>query len=245
MLLDFIVACADCGHIADEHDNGGSFNDECNVAGCGCYGYLPDEDDYQRIATSEVTSERLTLTEAETIVGEPADAWKMRCFEIASKLADRVGGVAVYGAWDGPISPRSPFKARGLSPNHGWVLLADGTIFDPTRWVFEGLDPYLYEGENDYYDEGRNRFRSQNLPPYPASTGDTVAVPLSDTAEKHLAGLTGERGDRTGPQWMWVANLPYDTLEPHASEVYTALAGAGLAAFIPIDNRLRFEREAA
>jgi hypothetical protein len=244
MLLDFIVACSDCGHIADEHACGGGLLEPCNIAGCPCAGYIPDADDYQRVAVDGTVSTRLALPDAEAIVGEPADAWAMRCFEIASKLADAVGGVAVYGAWTGPIADSSPFSRRPGAPNHGWVLLDDDTVFDPTRWVFEGLEPYLYEGLADFYDEGRDAQRAANLPPYPAPHGERIAIVADEAVIDLLERRTGSRAvERTAAEWLWVANLPYSQLDGCASALYAALDAVDCAAFIPIDNQLRAERD--
>lgn len=30
---------------------------------------------------------------------------------------------------------------------HGWVELEDGCVLDPTRWVFEHVEPYIYVGD--------------------------------------------------------------------------------------------------
>lgn len=245
MLLSHIVMCADCGHIADEHDNGGTFNDPCDIDGCGCYGYVADPDDYQQIATQDVTSIRLTLAEAEQIVGAPAREWAGNCFAVATALADRVGGIAVYGAWDGPIAPTSLFAGRP-SANHGWVQLTNGQVFDPTRWEFEGLDPYLFEGDSDYYDEGRNRQRAENLPPFPEANDEPLELNPGPLAAALAALCGGEPIDRyTIAQWMWFANLPWDTLGEHRAALYDLLIANDRRALIPIDNRFRHEREHA
>ena len=39
-------------------------------------------------------------------------------------------------------------------PVHTWIEKLDGTVVDPTRWVFEGVWPYIYEGPRDWYDKG-------------------------------------------------------------------------------------------
>jgi len=42
---------------------------------------------------------------------------------------------------------------------------------------------------------------------------------------------------------FWIANLPYETLEPVTVDVYRALVIAGAESFIPLDNRNRARRE--
>lgn len=91
-----------------------------------------------------------TVAEVEQTIGIPAQDWKGRCYEIASLLVKHklVDGVAVYGHWLG--APGSYFRAkRSLGfVQHGWVKCEEGEVVDPTRWVFEDKDPYIYVGES-------------------------------------------------------------------------------------------------
>jgi hypothetical protein len=92
-----------------------------------------------------------TLAEAEAVIGEPASKWVSRCYEIAYALVEKglVPGRAVYGHYLGPVMPSSPFHDRHSAcdfTGHGWVSLPDGRVLDPTRWVFEATEPYLYVG---------------------------------------------------------------------------------------------------
>lgn len=38
---------------------------------------------------------------------------------------------------------------------HAWIETEDGLVIDFTRWVYEGLDPYIYCGEKVGYEEVR------------------------------------------------------------------------------------------
>lgn len=91
-----------------------------------------------------------TLAACEKALGEKAETWVARCYEISCRIvaAGLVEGEAVYGHWLGKVHPRSHFADRGRMPfiQHGWILLKDGSILDPTRWVFEAVSPYLYVG---------------------------------------------------------------------------------------------------
>lgn len=104
-------------------------------------------------AKTLTTTPRLpTLAECETAIGEPANAWAGRCYEISCKIVKAGlidGGEAVYGHWVGPVHPESRFANRRGLPFvlHGWIQLEDGCVIDPTRWVFEHVEPYLYVGE--------------------------------------------------------------------------------------------------
>lgn len=101
-----------------------------------------------------------TLVQCMNALGEAPALWEGRCYEIATKLV-KVGlvrGVAVYGHWIGPISPKSKFapKASVGFAQHGWIVLdADayemdkGAVLDPTRWAFEAVQPYIFVGAPD------------------------------------------------------------------------------------------------
>lgn len=94
---------------------------------------------------------RMTAEEVALAIKVPLDQWPGNCFGIAEAMvkAGLVDGTAVYGHWIGPISPRSMFQSRrGLGfCHHGWVLLKDEkTVVDPTRYVFESRQPYIFQG---------------------------------------------------------------------------------------------------
>lgn len=102
------------------------------------------------MASIETSIRIPSLAEAEAAIGEPAARWVSRCYEIAFKLvaAELVPGRAVYGHYLGPVAAGSYFSTRGANGfvGHGWISLPDGRVLDPTRWVFEGREPYLYVG---------------------------------------------------------------------------------------------------
>jgi len=126
-------------------------------------GYLPaGDDDESRIKKAKKAErdrerrkkpkELPTLAECEKALGEKAEKWVARCYEISCRIVEAglVDGEAVYGHWTGDIAPGSHFSDRGKRlpfVQHGWILLKDGRVLDPTRWVFEKVEPYLYIGE--------------------------------------------------------------------------------------------------
>lgn len=198
------------------------------------------------------------LSECEERIGVPAERWVARCYEIASRIVEAglVEGRVVYGHWLGPIDPKSVFgskRAAGFC-QHGWVILSDGRIFDPTRWVFEGKAPYLYAGPNDHYDEGGNQLREKFRGPPPVFDPDERQVVFTPTDlsapvwafVEDLLGLLRqfrgpeppEPGAVTFRQLHWLATCPPNRLGVHARPVFEAIARKGCRAFIPIDNRL-------
>jgi len=193
-----------------------------------------------------------------------APTWAGRCFEISNLIVDAGilprGSVAVYGHFLGKVHPESYFgKLRHGTPfiQHGWVNLPDGRIFDPTRWTFEKRLPYLFVGPNQgEYDEGGNEWRRAMGRPRPAwDPGEKrfhfTPEDLPTDAWGHVERLLrlDYENDEQKPgtlcysQLAWLANAPYQSLSPHAHQIYCALEALGEGALIPIDNRRKAQRE--
>jgi len=205
--------------------------------------------------------EQLTLEMLEKVTKRPAAYWAGQCFWLATEAAKLVeGATAVYGHFRGKVSPESPVFGH-LSHvgwvHHGWVVLKDKSILDPTRWAFENVQPYIYLGEAKEYDEGGNGFRHAMLRPPPQfKPGEKMAEITEDMLDSpafnHMEGLlrvdhsVQEPGTFCASQMFWIANAPYDVLQPHAAAIYKAIEalGTGWSGLIPIDNRRRAAREA-
>lgn len=202
------------------------------------------------------------LAQAQTALG-PAHEWAGRCYEIACALVeyDLVQGTAVYGHFVGPIHPKSYFRERRGHPfvQHGWVLLEEGTIVDPTRWAFEARLPYIAvfppgAPEQRHYDEGGNRFRAVTHSRRPNFDPNEIQYRLPEKLLPTGAFLVMEwllmpdyseqdPGEFSVSQLCWLANAPYDTLQGQAAPIYEALEHVGLLAHVPIDNWRRAQRE--
>ena len=248
-----LVACV-CGHLRDEHVNAVFAPCEAN---CDC-------DDYRPAVAAGAELAQLPgpawprplrdLVAAAELLGEPASAWAGRCYEIATALHRAAtgagfltGGRVVYGHYRGPVTPDSHFGRRAAAGwiQHGWIDLGDGTVLDPTRWAFDGADPYLYQGPGADYDEGGDVLRAAMTRPCPTAPGAattlTLGVPSATWAAAVSAGHLSHLGDGTiagtGEQLHWLANLSRAELGDHAAAVYSALETIGLSGFIPIDNR--------
>lgn len=199
----------------------------------------------------------ITLEELEEETGMKARQWAGNCYGIACAAADMIGGAeAVYGHWLGPVSDKSRFAGRPIFVQHGWVLLRDGRVLDPTRWEFEGVEPYIYVGESDHYDEGGNGFRmamAGSPPPWDPSDNVYEVTPEILPAEpwtfvEKLLGLDQitskdyTPGDVTFAQLHWLANVDPRQMEGHAEAVYEMLKDFHMEAHIPFDNRVMVER---
>lgn len=124
----------------------------------------------------------LTVKRVEKVLGQRASKWKGNCFGIAGALVAKklVEGVAVYGFYHGPIAKTSMFAGRAFT-HHGWVLQPDGTVVDPTRWVFEDVEPYIYVGH------------PKNHPPacqdFEVSDDEMTCVHCGHVSEEHKSGF--------------------------------------------------------
>lgn len=92
-----------------------------------------------------------TIDECVRALDWPTEQWRGQCYGVALALVKSklIPGRAVYGHYYGPIARTSnPFGARAgtnFPVHHGWIIMEDDeTICDPTRWVFEDREPYLY-----------------------------------------------------------------------------------------------------
>src|SRR5262245_61976041 len=71
--------------------------------------------------------------------------------EGAKLVSGRWLGTKFYGKYRDEILA---WSEDGVSSRrHTWIELADGTVVDPTRYVFEGAKPYIYVGVKDEYEE--------------------------------------------------------------------------------------------
>lgn len=205
------------------------------------------------------------MYEAARLIGVQVYKWPGNCSAIAILFVEHklVKGRAVYGHYHGPVHPKSMFPYEQPFHRHGWVLMDDGRVLDPTRWVFEFADPYVYIGpNNDEYDEGMNSLRTALLkrPPSPEETFSSVGEHTRRKVRVHRLSITPPARERldvllttgrlpdgayTEPQLFWIANLPYQMLEPYNKEVYDALNKMGFQAWIPYDNWERSRHEGA
>jgi len=100
--------------------------------------------------------EDLTIEALESSVNLAAELWHGKCSELAWAAIELLGhGDYAYGHYLGYVDPKGYWgKYSPFSMRHGWALLEDGRILDPTRWSFENVEPYIYVGDAKDYDEG-------------------------------------------------------------------------------------------
>jgi hypothetical protein len=180
----------------------------------------------------------------------PVEKWPGNCYGVAGAIhkAGLVKGRLCYGIFHGYIDPNSCFGNRAFT-HHGWVERRT-TIYDPTRWVFDGVAPYIYVGpkDDDNYDFGGNALRKARLQPCPEFDPTRTPWSVPEELRPFVASTIGELFRTDGmlglQQVMWFANMPLDMLGDYAKPVFEWIArpkeegGVGLPGFIPQDNRV-------
>jgi hypothetical protein len=135
---------------------------------------------------------------------------------------------------------------------HGWVRSKSGIVYDPTRWVFEAADPYIFRGllkEHPEYDEGGTAARAAFRMPPPAMTGngekwDTVYKPnLKPNVLAFLLLLLGDSQGFNQARLYWLAGFSPEELGFACKPLYRYLEQIGKRAAIPIDNWQRVMEE--
>lgn len=91
-------------------------------------------------------------------IGIPLVHWQGNCFGVAKAINETLDlrGKVVWGDYIGKITPLA-FKFFGSKRpiKHGWIMWEDGLVLDPTRWIFEAVQPYIYIGPADAYENGK------------------------------------------------------------------------------------------
>lgn len=200
-----------------------------------------------------------TIEELEDNVGFETDKWHGHCYGVASDLAEMIKGAkAVYGHWLGAVDEEGYWARHVKRPfiQHGWVVLEDGTILDPTRFSFENVEPYIWIGENDgNYDQGGNQWMEMLMitRPFPKHgegwNYDVLhQITLHENILNHMRNLSqyaelfpipikSETVTLHSGQLFWFANCPLSWLEPYTKEIYEVIRDSGNYEYIPIDNR--------
>lgn len=192
------------------------------------------------------TDAHFSVVKVEAVIGVQTEEWKGNCYGIASLCLDKglvPNGILRYGHYRGPIHKDSMFaKSRGMGfCQHGWIELPDNTVWDPTRWVFENVEPYIYIGKNDHYDVGGNIHRMATRMPAPKF--DESAKMIELVAEDAVLNIVKDilRDHRQGNKFTinqvgWIANEDPRTFGNMAKSFYKSLEKCKMDAFVPVDN---------
>jgi len=195
-------------------------------------------------------AEELTIEMLEAELELPADQWHGKCHQIAwaaDKLLGEESVTAPYGHYLGPVDPDGYWGDRKGLIAHGWVLLKDGRVLDPTRFSFENKDPYIFiSDDSSDYDEGGNQLRAALHRPCPSPHGGKLAVLKNLESYEEMAletVLDTPIKMVTQEQLFWVANVAYEFLGVFVNPVYSALGKNKMKVLVPCDNWGRAVRE--
>jgi hypothetical protein len=191
----------------------------------------------------------LNIDEVAKTLAVKLKEWPGNCYAIASMMvkADMIpGGKARYGHWLGPVAPHTMFDGVPLV-RHGWVEYQNDDdvtiIVDPTRWVFEGSDPYIYQCPDfeGYYDRGGNSFRlglmMDREVPENDGKGDQYLLPPGSVGKAISEILEGYEGANINmDQLGYVANQSLQVLGDHGKAIFKWIQKYKQKAMIPIDN---------
>jgi hypothetical protein len=141
---------------------------------------------------------------------------------------------------------------------------AGAHVFDPTRWVFEAVEPYIFQGEDRerWYDVAGGGLAAALLRPYPTEPEPweaalrpeskrradvtlemepphplRLAVLIHSNGGPAVAMTAGRKMTLPARGVAWLANLPVRMLGMDtAAALYDALKATDNEALIPIDN---------
>lgn len=175
-------------------------------------------------------------------IGIPLKDWPGNCHAIAFALVKgrHVKGTVTRGLWHGPIAAGTMFSGRPFT-GHSWIRCGSA-IVDPTRYVFEGVAPYIYVGNNKegYYDIGGNKLREALTEMRPAPKYDAkqkqYLVPIGNVGKTVIAVAKGGKEVLCAEQVAYIANRPPSDFGPYAKAVYKWLDLIGCSSYVPIDN---------
>lgn len=184
-----------------------------------------------------------------------ADKWPMNCHAVAMAICNSgllPGFRPTYGHYFGEIADDSPFGGR-VFPRHGWAIhKRAGVIVDPTRWVFESRDPYIFACEKgdscwDDYDMGGERFQTalgghRRFPHDGLCAGENQRkyenLSFAPPADEFVKDVFGHDDWLYQEQMFWLANASPNALEELAVLIYdTIMAEPSRRGWIPVDYR--------
>jgi hypothetical protein len=176
-------------------------------------------------------------------INTPFERWKGNCYHISCQIVKSgiIKGKAVFGKYYGQVDDQSMF-AGGIFINHGWIETPEGKIIDPTRWVFENKEPYIFETDknNKDYDRGSNFMKSIFNNAIPAFDESTKIITIEDESIDLLfSAILGEHKQHkkiTVDQAVFIGSQSLDFYGENAKTIFTWFKENNLAFFIPIDN---------
>lgn len=189
--------------------------------------------------------EALTIAELEKVYGKKARYWQGSCYALAGVAQSCLEtGTLSYGHYLGPVNPKGFWKMYAGLPfvQHGWLLLNDGRVLDPTRWSFTKTKPEIWIGKNTgEYDRGGQKWRATRRTPPPGNdvSQNRIVLEISAEAAAHINSMLMREhsGEINYAQAIWLASGSVDHLGKFAHQFFELLIENDWRGAIPIDSR--------
>lgn len=225
---------------------------------------MPNKKNRKKVIPKPMNPKKLTVDRVVLETGRETSTWIGNCYAVSCAIIQHrlIEGEAVFGHYHGPIDRNSVLWTRSSFAQHGWIICPDGTIVDPTRWVFEAVEPYIFVADEnkqlkpsprdpkgflgDEYDIAGSAIRRAMRPPLPEFDAESLTridkpFEIKDPeAAAFVREALGNPEFWTHEQLHWLANAPLDGpdgLEPFAKPIFEAYIDAGLSAYIPMDHQ--------
>jgi len=182
------------------------------------------------------------IAKIEKKINFPVENWPANCYSVAVSIY-KAGLVPAksrcrYGVWWGPIRTKKHFQGRTFT-HHGWIELPDKRVYDPTRFVFEDVKPYIWVGgySEKFYDIAGQRLNAGMHREFPAREKEGIKLTAKQRAiiAPFMPSVLAE--DPDFGQMMWLAHFPVDLMGDQAKPVLKVFDQLDLQALIPLDIR--------
>lgn len=183
--------------------------------------------------------------------------WAKNCYAVSMAIypfikeqlsyCDKVKKVeVVYGKWLWYTSENSVFEC-GVS-NHWWLEITYDKkviVIDPTRWVFEDIEPYIYINiKTDEYDRAWQEFqimmRQNKTNKIPEEIPDDDIIDISFWKDIDIfiyeKVLENKHSNFTKRNLLYIANTPIKYLWWYEKTIMNTLIDNWFRAFIPVDT---------
>jgi hypothetical protein len=216
----------------------------CNVMGSGCLCVECESIEVEKPKTPTIRQLFLSYCKTYGLNPKkltPAEAFAGNCYPVAHELAHLMGKPAIHvrGHWLGPDCREA--HSKRAATQHSWVECGDWWM-DPTRFVFEGVEPYIHIVCKDcdpFYDHCSRKFRkamgaTDTLPPRKRPLKETG---LSAGARLAISVATVRRNWKlwSEGEMFRIGNADPVIFGGHAHEIFAAIYKQR-PAIIPIDT---------
>jgi hypothetical protein len=178
--------------------------------------------------------------------------WPLNCYAVSCNIFKYINiqnAVPVYWKWFWFVSKYSPFD--NWVCNHWWIEFVDENnkiiIIDPTRWVFEWLEPYIYVWYNSSeYDRAWQKFQMlmrenwfKEIPLFDMNKDKKIEISfwkeIDDFIYKNI--FNEKYNFYFMKNIFYLANTPIVNLQPYEKIIFHILIEKWYSSYIPEDTK--------